>query len=93
MKMNKRIIAFAAAVVMTSGIFTACGKKTEDDAQAETSVNIIENGTEAVIEGDVTTNDPNFNDPAAQLGIGSDVSDVPDVPEGDAAAYSPIQSR
>ena len=86
MKMNKRIIAFAAAVVMTAGMFAGCGKKTEDDAQAETSVNVIENGTEAVAEGDVTTTSPDFDDPAAQLG--SDIAnnpDIPDVPEEEAA--------
>lgn len=45
--MTKRIMAFAAAVLMAASVFTGCGSKTEDDAQAQTSVNVIENGTTA----------------------------------------------
>ena len=45
--MTKRIMAFAAAVLMAVSVFTGCGSKTEDDAQAQTSVNVIENGTTA----------------------------------------------
>lgn len=75
--MNKRIMAFAAAVLMAASVFTGCGSKTEDDAQAQTSVNVIENGTTAPSGEEVTTAEGGFSDPAAQLGVETQPGDVP----------------
>ena len=75
--MTKRIMAFAAAVLMAASVFTGCGSKTEDDAQAQTSVNVIENGTTAPSGEEVTTAEGDFSDPAAQLGVETQPGDVP----------------
>ncbi len=77
--MNKRIIAFASAILMTTAMFTGCGDKTEGDgADAQTSVNVIDNGTMATEGTDSpSAADPDFNDPAHELGLGTG-SDVPD---------------
>lgn len=76
-RMTKRIMAFAAAVLMAASVFTGCGSKTEDDAQAQTSVNVIENGTTAPSGEEVTTAEGDFSDPAAQLGVETQPGDIP----------------
>ena len=86
--MNKRILASAAALLMCMSVFAGCGDKPEDGTEVETSVNVIENGTEAPsgepVEGSGTTVSVNFDDPAAQLGIGSEGTLSPDIPDVDA---------
>jgi len=75
--MNKRIMAFAAAIVMTAAMFTGCGSSSED-TQVQTSVNVIENGTTAPEESEEATDSSGseFVDPAEVLGITTEATDT-----------------
>lgn len=67
--MKKRISAVCAALLITVSMFTACGKKTEETNPEETTINIIQDGTEAPVEegSAAAEGTTSFVDPGANL--------------------------
>lgn len=60
--MNKKIIAFTAALVMTASVFTACGNKNVDD-NIETSIAVIVDGEEVTDQSSDGAANGDFVDP------------------------------
>ncbi len=67
--MKKRIAAVCAALLLTASMLSACGKQVEDTPAEETTINIIQDGSEVVAEGDVTSA-TGFVDPGANVEFG-----------------------
>lgn len=67
--MKKRISAVCAALLLTASMLSACGKQVEDTPAEETTINIIQDGSEVVAEGDVTSA-TGFVDPGANVEFG-----------------------
>ena len=66
--MKKKFAAVCAALLLTASMLSACGKQVEDTAE-ETTINIIQDGSEVVAEGDVTSA-TGFVDPGANVEFG-----------------------
>ena len=49
--MKKRFAAVCAALLLTASMLSACGKQVEDTPAEETTINIIQDGSEVVAEG------------------------------------------
>ena len=71
--MKKRISAVCAALLITASMFSGCGKKTEETPAEETTINIIQDGTEAPVseeQDNSSTGTTAFVDPGANIDFG-----------------------
>lgn len=82
--MKKRISAVCAALLLTASMFSGCGKKTEDATTEETTINIIQDGTEAPSadgqDGSSADGTTGFVDPGANIDFGGDQT-APEIAE------------
>ncbi len=86
--MNRKIIAFAAAVLMAASMFSACGESVEE-SPVDTSIAVITDGVEvtgADAQQAVTDVTTEFVDPAELLGIDTSAPADGSAEEGDNAA-------
>ena len=80
--MKKRISAVCAALLLTDSMLSACGK-TEEVTPEETTINIIQDGTEAPAvsqDGSSETSATSFVDPGANIDFGGDET-APEISE------------
>jgi hypothetical protein len=78
--MKKRISAVCAALLITASMLSACGKNTEETVSDETTINVIQDGTEAPADesDNVSANGTSFVDPGANIDFGGSET-APDV--------------
>ncbi|MBQ5332848.1 MAG: hypothetical protein J6K92_06275 [Oscillospiraceae bacterium] len=84
--MKKKISAVCAAILISASMFSGCGNNKVEETPAETSINIIQDGTEAPSPEESSSSETEFVDPGANIDFGgnnasSDIPDIPDFPE------------
>lgn len=86
--MKKKISAVCAALLLTASVFSGCSKKPEDASQGETSINIIQDGTQAPVSDGAASEVTSFFDPGANIDLGGDQT-APEITEAETEATLP----